>query len=272
MVPTVTIDGLIALEPDEVFVKSASHRARQKLQSALGYAPQGYYTLWRKIPAAASYYVLTKPEFAKVAKIKGVSKARFRVEDRWHPSISHRNNPELERPRDFPAAFLVNVPMGWLVARDVETAEREAEALHALGASEDEIFVARAMFGSDGELLYSSSEDMGYPVDSATPWAATLAAFPYLLVHPRDRNIDDVVMLSWDGQTPVGPKDLAQASARYVGPVFLVQRTSTSPLTYERMQPSANPHPGFWRKLAAGAAAFGAAGGIGVLAGKLRFG
>lgn len=99
---TITIDGLVALDPGEVFVKSSSHRARREVERRLGGLPQTFYTLERRVPAAASYFVLKKGDFAKVEGIKGVSKARFRKQDAWQPTVSLmlRNPEEVDATKD----------------------------------------------------------------------------------------------------------------------------------------------------------------------------
>lgn len=77
--------GLLVLEPGDVLVKAASRGAQDKLILALGYKPTSYYSLVRKMPSGVAYFVLPKVAFDKVAKIKGVSKARFSKRDRWRP-------------------------------------------------------------------------------------------------------------------------------------------------------------------------------------------
>lgn len=57
-----------------VYVKCASHRAREKLTSLLGYKPQSYYNM------AVSYHLYEIPEgvLTDALKIKGVSKGKMK--------------------------------------------------------------------------------------------------------------------------------------------------------------------------------------------------
>lgn len=66
-----------------VLVKSGSHRASRYVSQTLGYSPKGLGSFRKRRSAATSFFVLPESEFAKIANIKGVSKARFRKDDAW---------------------------------------------------------------------------------------------------------------------------------------------------------------------------------------------
>ena len=64
--------------PETAFVRTTSHRARQKLADLLGYDPQGFYRWdkrgdWREVPAE---------RLAEALAINGVHKSQRRPEHR----------------------------------------------------------------------------------------------------------------------------------------------------------------------------------------------
>jgi hypothetical protein len=60
------------MDPAAVIVRVQSHRARHKMQAALGRLPQGYYS-W---DFPGEFREVTTAEWAKLQGVKGLSRAR----------------------------------------------------------------------------------------------------------------------------------------------------------------------------------------------------
>lgn len=85
---------IVRLLPGEVAAKAGSHRAWDKVVRALGYRPQGYYSLQRRSSAGTSFFFVPSADFEKIRKIKGVSKWRMKSGERWAKTIRFgRENP-----------------------------------------------------------------------------------------------------------------------------------------------------------------------------------
>ena len=111
-----------------VYVKAASHRAREKLQSALGYKPQSYYTLKQ----GAQWYRIRQNELSKVLDITGVTKSRIpsdaartwsggQEESEAAMPVDEAISDELLRKRAIPGkSFLKNNVWWTIVKRDLD--------------------------------------------------------------------------------------------------------------------------------------------------------
>lgn len=90
--PTHDLEHGLILDNGEVFAKVGSHRQWDTLKRLLGHAPQTYYNVHIRRPAASYQFVVTEDEFRKL-KSNGVKVSRTKLSfpNDWHPTL--RSNP-----------------------------------------------------------------------------------------------------------------------------------------------------------------------------------